>query len=155
LQRDNLLEELEPLVAWKRQMGIHTTVVPLSKIGSSESSAIYDFVKNYYAEHGITYLLLVGDEDAIEPQMRPSDGRFVLLRQLLSATCRATTISRNHGRAPARRPPEQMRIMVNRNLEYEKPLTDSAKTGGHRHGIRSNEGLGYWRRQPGRLAARQ
>lgn len=125
IARDNLLEELEPLVAWKRQMGIHTTVVPLSKIGSSESSAIYDFVKNYYAENGITYLLLVGDEDAIEPEMR-QDGDFYSCDNCFGYMSGddhfpEILVGRLHAGSP-----EQMRIMVNRNLEYEKyPLTDS------------------------------
>ncbi|MCB0576573.1 MAG: hypothetical protein KDC61_18595, partial [Saprospiraceae bacterium] len=69
-----LLEELEPLITWKRQMGIHTDVVTVEEIGSSEADDIYNYVKDYYQTEGITYLLLVGDEDAIKSQMRPSGG---------------------------------------------------------------------------------
>ena len=128
IAKDELLGELEPLVAWKRQMGIHTTVVPVSAIGSNEASAIYSFVKDYYQANGITYLLLVGDEDAIRSEMRPSGGTPYScdncfgymdgddhLNEILVGRLHAST-------------PEQLRIMVNRNLEYEKsPLADPAQ----------------------------
>lgn len=124
IARDNLLEELEPLVVWKRQMGIHTAVAPLSATGASDAAGIYTFVKNYYAQHGITYLLLVGDGDAIPPEMR-EDGDF-----FACDNCFGYLEGDDHfpevlvGRLHAATP-EQLRIMVNRNLEYEKhPRTD-------------------------------
>jgi len=145
IANDNLLDELEPLVTWKRQMGIHTTVVPVSEVGSSDADAVYDFVKNYYAEHGITYLLLVGDENAIEPQMRPSGGT-----PYSCDNCFGYMSGDDHfpeimvGRLHASTP-DQLRVMVNRNLEYETtPLLDSAQnwlaTG---MASASNEGLGF------------
>ncbi len=124
---DALLDELQPLVTWKRQMGIHTTVVPMSEIGSTKSSDVYNFVKSYYAQHGITYLLLVGDEYAIEPEMRPSGALYSC------DNCFGYMSGDDHfpevlvGRLHASTP-EQLRIMVNRNLEYEiNPLIDSAQ----------------------------
>lgn len=123
--KDELLEELEPLITWKRQMGIHTTVVPTSAIGSIEADAVYDFVQNYYAEHGITYLLLVGSEYAIKPLMRPSGGA-----PYSCDNCFGYMTGNDHlpeilvGRLHAGTPTE-MRLMVRRNLEYEiTPLID-------------------------------
>jgi len=122
---DNLLAGLEPLVTWKRQMGIHTTVVPVSEIGSNESAAIYNFVKNYYEQHGITYLWLVGDENAIQSEMRPSGGTLYTCDN-----CFGYMEGDDHfneilvGRFHASNS-EQLKIMVNRNLDYEKtPLVD-------------------------------
>lgn len=145
IAKDDLLEELEPLVTWKRQMGIHTTVVPVSEIGSSEADAVYTFVKNYYAEHGITYLLLVGDENAIKPQMRPSGGGSYSCDNCFGYMAgddhfSEIMVGRLHAATPT-----QMRIMVNRNLEYEtNPLIDSDKnwmaTG---MASASDEGLGF------------
>ncbi len=143
--KDNLLNELEPLVTWKRQMGIHTTVVPISEVGSSDADAVYDFVKNYYAEHGITYLLLVGDENAIEPQMRPSGGTLYACDN-----CFGYMSGDDHfpeimvGRLHAATP-DQLRVMVNRNLEYETtPLLDNAKNWLATGMVSaSNEGLGF------------
>ncbi|MCB9333667.1 MAG: T9SS type A sorting domain-containing protein [Lewinellaceae bacterium] len=140
---DNLLDELQPLITWKRQMGIHTTVVPVSEIGSSEADDVYNFVKQYYAEHGISYLLLVGDENAIKPQMRSNGASYACdpcfgymsgddhLPEILVGRLHAST-------------PEQMRIMVNRNLEYEiNPLVDTAQNWiGTGLAAASNEGAG-------------
>ncbi|MEZ4965672.1 MAG: C25 family cysteine peptidase [Saprospiraceae bacterium] len=121
-----LLEELEPLVTWKRQMGIHTNVVTVEEIGSSEADDIYNYVKDYYQTEGITYLLLVGDEDAIKSQMRPSGGTLYTCDN-----CFGYMDGDDHfsdilvGRFHAS-DPEQLRIMVNRNLDYEKtPLVDT------------------------------
>ena len=125
IAKDEFLEALEPLVIWKRQMGIETTVVPLSEIGSSESGAIYNYVQQYYAQHGITYLLLVGDEYAIHPEMRSDGGSYSC------DNCFGYMDGSDHfpevfvGRFNAATL-EQVKIMVNRNLEYEKnPLADS------------------------------
>ncbi|MFN0013625.1 MAG: C25 family cysteine peptidase [Saprospiraceae bacterium] len=126
IAEDNLLSELEPLVTWKRQMGIHTTVVPVSTIGSSEADAVHDFVKTYYADHGISYLLLVGDEFAIKPHMRTSGGGSYACDNCFGYMSGddhlpEILVGRLHANTPA-----QLRIMVNRNLEYEiEPLTDS------------------------------
>ncbi|MEQ1745116.1 MAG: C25 family cysteine peptidase [Saprospiraceae bacterium] len=126
IAEDNLLAELEPLVTWKRQMGVHTTVVPVSTIGSSEADAVHEFVKKYYAEHGISYLLLVGDEFAIKPHMRPSGGTSYACDNCFGYMSGddhfpEILVGRLHANTPA-----QLRIMVNRNLEYEiDPLTDN------------------------------
>ncbi|HRI61824.1 MAG TPA: C25 family cysteine peptidase, partial [Saprospiraceae bacterium] len=126
IAKDELIPALEPLVTWKRQMGIHTTVVPVSEIGSS-SSSIYNFVKDFYQNNGITYLLLVGDEDAIEAEMRLSGGTLYTCDN-----CFGYMEGDDHfneilvGRLHASNE-EQMKIMVNRNLDYEKtPLVDVA-----------------------------
>jgi len=145
IAKDELLDELQPLVTWKRQMGIHTTVVPVSEIGSNEADAVHDFVKNYYAEHGITYLLLVGDEIAIKPQMRPSGGGSYSCDNCFGYIAGddhfpEILVGRLHAATPA-----QLRVMVNRNLEYETdPLLDNDNnwlaTG---MASASNEGLGF------------
>ncbi|MBK8557272.1 MAG: hypothetical protein IPL65_16565 [Lewinellaceae bacterium] len=69
---DAYLDALEPLLTWKKQMGIHTTVVPLSTVGAADAATIYNVVKDFYENEGISYLLLVGDETQIDPQMRLS-----------------------------------------------------------------------------------
>ncbi len=119
---DAFIPALEPFVAWKRQMGIHTTVVPISEVGAG-ASALYDYVKNYYTEHQITYLLLVGDEFALNPLVRPGS-------VYSCDNCLGYQEGSDHypevfvGRFNAATE-EQLKIMVNRNLDYEKtPLAD-------------------------------
>jgi len=117
---------LEPLLAWKRQLGIHTTFVPLSQIGSSDADQVSRFVADYYAQHGIQYLLLVGDNEAIEPQMRESGGTLYACDN-----CFGYITGNDHlqeiftGRLHAANT-AQLAIMVNRILAYEQqPLVDS------------------------------
>ncbi|MFZ4635176.1 MAG: C25 family cysteine peptidase, partial [Saprospiraceae bacterium] len=117
---------LEPLLAWKRQSGIHTTFVPLSQIGSNNADQVYQFVSDYYAQHGIQYLLLVGDNEALEPQMRESGGTLYACDNCfgyMSGNDHVQEIftGRLHAADSA-----QLAIMVNRILSYEKqPLVDS------------------------------
>lgn len=128
IAKDELIPALEPLVTWKRQIGIHTTVVSLSEIGSSESSAIYNFVKDFYQNNGITYLLLVGDENAIQSEMRPSGGTLYSCDNCFGYMegddhFNEILVGRLHASNEA-----QLKVMVNRNLEYEKtPLADAVE----------------------------
>ncbi len=127
ITKQDFLEDLQPLVTWKRQMGIETEVVTVEDIGSSEPSAIFNFVKDYYLNNGITYLLLVGDENAIKPEMRQDGGSYSCdncfgymegddhFNEILVGRLHASNV-------------EQLRIMVNRNLDYEKtPLADPSE----------------------------
>jgi Peptidase family C25./Propeptide_C25. len=139
---DPLIPHLDTYIAWKRQMGIHTTVVPVSETGNTPA-ALYDFVKNYYDEHGISYLLLVGDENAITPMVRP--GSIYSCDNCLGYMegddhFPEIFVGRFHASNPA-----QLRVMVNRNLNYETtPLADSLQnwcaTG---MASASNEGQGF------------
>ena len=124
ITKQDFLEDLQPLVTWKRQSGIQTEVATVEDIGSSEPSAIFNFVKDYYQNIGITYLLLVGDENAIKPEMRQDGGSYSC------DNCFGYMEGDDHfteilvGRLHAGNV-EQLRIMVNRNLDYEKtPLVD-------------------------------
>ncbi len=124
IAKDEFIPALEPLLAWKRQTGIRTTVVPVSELPSATPDGIYTFVSDYYAANGISYLLLVGDEYALQPLVRPGsnyscdnclgyqegDDHFP---EIFVGRFNAATV-------------EQVQIMVNRNLDYEKtPLVDA------------------------------
>ncbi|PKP50688.1 MAG: hypothetical protein CVT94_00655 [Bacteroidetes bacterium HGW-Bacteroidetes-11] len=54
------MPNMQKFVEWKRTIGIPTEMVDVSTIGTN-STAIKNFVANYYATNGLTYLLLVGD----------------------------------------------------------------------------------------------
>ncbi|MCS6927892.1 MAG: C25 family cysteine peptidase [Saprospiraceae bacterium] len=120
------LPELDTFIAWKRQRGLSVEVVTTDEIGSNKADAIFTFVKQYYTEHGITYLLLVGDDAAIEPLMRP----YIEGRRYACDNCFGYLSGDDHildvfvGRLHATTP-QQVRLMVRRILEYEKtPLLD-------------------------------
>ncbi|HOY05564.1 MAG TPA: C25 family cysteine peptidase [Saprospiraceae bacterium] len=126
IAKDEYLETLAPLVEWKRQMGIHTTVVPVSEVGS-DASEVYNFVKNYYETHAITYLLLVGGADVIEPEMRQDGGDYSCDNCFgyLDGSDYAPEVFVGRFHADN---VDQLKIMVQRNLDYEKtPLADPAQ----------------------------
>ncbi len=135
---------LQPLIDWKRQSGIHTTLVTTEAIGASDATAVYRFVQAHYEEHAMQYLLLVGDEYAIEPVMRPSGGTLYACDN-----CFGYLHGDDHlpellvGRLHAA-DPDQLRIMVNRILLYEKhpdqPGQNWFATG---MSSASDEGAGY------------
>ena len=60
---DNMIETLQPLVDWKRQLGFKTVVTAKSEIGNN-NNAIKDYIQQAYDEWEIapTYVVLVGDE---------------------------------------------------------------------------------------------
>lgn len=53
-------DEMQPLVDWKIQKGMKTTMVNVSSIGNT-STAIKNFVQAFYDSTALTFLLLVGD----------------------------------------------------------------------------------------------
>lgn len=61
------IDELEPWVQWKKEKGIPVEVVDVAEINSV--TAIGDFVQNYYEANGLTYLVLVGDENQVPVQL--------------------------------------------------------------------------------------
>ncbi len=141
--KDEFVPNLQPLLDWKRQMGIHTTVATLSEIGASDATTVYNFVKQRYDTEGLSYLLVVGDETAFVPEMRSNGGSYSC------DNCYGYMDGIDHfpevlvGRFNAETA-EQLNIMVNRNLEYEKsPVADStALWWGTGMWSASNEGQG-------------
>ncbi|MEI6408312.1 MAG: C25 family cysteine peptidase [Bacteroidota bacterium] len=122
IAKDEFISGLGAYVSWKRKMGIQTTVVPVSETGASPAD-LYNYVSNYYASHRITYLLLVGDEYAIAPMVRPGSDYSCdncLGYQEGNDHFPEIFVGRFHASNQA-----QLAIMVNRNLEYERnPLVD-------------------------------
>jgi hypothetical protein len=60
---DSMIETLQPLVEWKRQLGFKTVVTSTSDIGGTNTS-IKNYIQQAYDEWEIapTYVVLVGDE---------------------------------------------------------------------------------------------
>lgn len=54
------MADMQAFADWKRTIGIPTEIVDVSTIGTN-STAIKNFVADYYATNGLTFLLLVGD----------------------------------------------------------------------------------------------
>ena len=65
------METMQPLIDWKNKKGTFTEIIDVAEIGDDD--AIKAYVENYYYDHGLTFLLLVGDIDQI-PSPRFSEG---------------------------------------------------------------------------------
>ncbi|UCD63007.1 MAG: hypothetical protein JSW34_09635, partial [Candidatus Zixiibacteriota bacterium] len=61
---DAYLSNVAPLAAHKNAMGLATTVVPISAVGTNYT-AIKNYIQNEYNTNGISYVLLVGNESDI------------------------------------------------------------------------------------------
>ena len=57
---DSFSDEMQPLVEWKRQKGIKTTLVNVSSIGNNATS-IGNFIQAFYDSTNLAWVLLVGD----------------------------------------------------------------------------------------------
>jgi hypothetical protein len=67
ISHSQYMDELQPWVQWKKEKGIPVEVVDVAQLNSV--SAITQFVQNYYETNGLTYLVLVGDEDQVPVQL--------------------------------------------------------------------------------------
>ena len=65
------METMQPLIDWKNKKGTFTEIIDVAEIGDDD--AIKAYVEDYYYDHGLTFLLLVGDIDQI-PSPRFSEG---------------------------------------------------------------------------------
>ncbi len=61
---DDFASYMDPFVDWKNTKGIPTELVTLSETGTT-NNAIKDYIESYYNEHGLTYVLLVGDHNRV------------------------------------------------------------------------------------------
>ena len=65
IAEDRFTDDLDDFTTWKERIGYKTKVVPISAVGST-AIAIKTFVTDEYENYGISYLLLVGTEEAAE-----------------------------------------------------------------------------------------
>ena len=129
---------MQPFVDWKNRKGIPTEMVSVSSIGSS-SSAIGNYVDDYYRDQGLTYLLLVGDISQIpSPTVNgsasdPSYG-FIDGNDAYSEII----VGRFSGNNPA-----EISTQVERSINYELYPQSGASWYDNALGIASNQGPGY------------
>jgi gingipain R len=118
----NFETAIEPLVEWRKQTGIATEVVDATQFSGSD--AIYDFVKNYYYNHGnLAYLLLVGD-DAQVPTHELSSGSSDNYYSYLAGNDHYPDILVGRFSAES---VKDVQVQVARTLEYEKnPAADAS-----------------------------
>ena len=70
---DEFAHMMDEFVEWKNRKGIPTSMVTMSEIGSDAPSAVMDYISTYYQDNGITFLLIVGDENMVPTQQTSSN----------------------------------------------------------------------------------
>ncbi len=60
-------EELQPWIQWKKEKGIPVELVDVADVNSI--AAIYAYAEGKYTNDGLTYLVLVGDEDQVPSEL--------------------------------------------------------------------------------------
>ncbi len=115
---NDFIPAVQPLADWKIQSGIETEIVDVADIGANAND-IKDYIADYYDNHDLAFVLLVGDADQVPPAYASgySDNKYAYI------------VGMDHypdifiGRMSAENS-SQVEIQVNRTLEYEKnPLT--------------------------------
>ncbi len=132
------MEEMQPLVDWKNKKGVPTEMVNVSDIGSN-SSAIENYVDNYYYENGLTFLLLVGDAAQIpSPSISgsASDPSYGFIEG--NDSYAEVIVGRFSGSTPA-----HIATQVERSIEYEQSPQSGADWYDNALGIASNQGPGF------------
>lgn len=136
-----LMEEIAPLVNWKNQKGIRTTLVSTATTGTSDTD-IQAYIQNYYGSHPeLIYVLLVGDHDDLPAHTYGMSGGENLFSdsyygQLAGSDFYPELFVGRFSGAEA-----DITTMVNRTLEYEKnPMTGNWME--KAIGLGSNEGDG-------------
>lgn len=136
------IEAMQPFIDWKVKKGIETTLVDVSTLGGADD--IKAFVEEYYYNHGINFLLLVGDIDQI-PSPRFSEGAG---SNSPSDTYYGFIPTEDYypdvfvGRFSAETE-EHVNTMVNRTISYERyPDTEDGSWYVEGAGFASNEGPG-------------
>jgi len=134
---DAYRDEVEPLVDWKNQMGLKTTLVNVSSIGN-DSTSILSYVQGFYDSTNLTFLLLVGDGAQIAFPMA-YDGAADPLYSLLAGDDMYPDIF--VGRFSAQSG-EEVETQVERTIAYERDPMVGAAWYHKATGIASDRGPG-------------
>jgi len=140
---DLFVESLQPLVDWKIQKGIKTTIVT-TQITGTNSTDIKTYIQSAYTSNpNLLYVILAGDHQQVPSHSYGSIG----WEELWSDSYYAQLAGSDYypelfvGRLSAQSISD-MTTQINRTLEYEKnPATGSWMT--NAIGLGSDEGAGY------------
>ena len=133
---DAFRSAVQPFVDWKNQMGIPTTLVDVSAVGST-GTQIKAYIQNLYDTEGVTFVVLVGDVAQI-PYFNnggASDPSYGFLAG--SDSYPEAFIGRFSAENAA-----QVTTQVERSIEYERDAQAGASWYHQGMGIASSEGSG-------------
>ena len=131
---DTFMPLLEPLVEWKNQKGIETEMVALSSIGGT-TTAIENYIANYYNNYGIGFVLIIGDHQQVPTFSSGSDPVYALIT---GDNYPELFVGRFSGQNQA-----EISTQVERTINYEKYPLEAGDWYHKGLGIASNQGPGH------------
>ncbi|WP_196892976.1 C25 family cysteine peptidase [Aureivirga marina] len=142
---EEFISEITPLIEWKNQSGVRTTLVPLSEVGSNDTE-IKSYIKDFYNDNlDLVFVTLVGDH----AQVPSHSYGYAGYEQLWSDSYYGQLVGDEDDFYPelfvgriSGTTPEHIKTQVDRILEYEKNPFDGDWME-KAIGIASNEGDGY------------
>ncbi|MBL7942145.1 MAG: hypothetical protein JNM00_05240, partial [Flavobacteriales bacterium] len=136
------IDELAPWVQWKKEKGIPTEVVDVADIGTTVN-AINAYVENYYNDNGLTYLVLVGDEDQVPTLMVNNGGGQGYCDACYGYISGSDSYAEVHVARLIVHNETELPGIVTKILEYEKTPYVATDWFSVAMGIGSNEGDGF------------
>lgn len=130
----DFMDAMQEFVAWKRQKGMDVEMVSLDSIGYA-SILIKNFVKEYYLEKGLTFLLLVGDSKHISPLYKSGDSDAAYGQIEGDDSYPEVFVGRFSAESDL-----DLAVQIQRTLFYERDIDENADWLGKAIGIASNEG---------------
>jgi len=134
---DAWVANMMPFVEWKNQMGIKTTLVAKSEVGST-ATQFRDYIQAFYNTHDLAFVLLVGDAAQI-PSLQNSSAPADPMYALVQGTDSYPDIF--VGRLSAE-DPTQVDLQVTKFIEYERDPAVAGAWYAKGVGIGSGEGAG-------------
>ncbi|MDR1792362.1 MAG: C25 family cysteine peptidase [Bacteroidales bacterium] len=151
---DDFVNAVKPLIEWKIQCGIPTTLTPLSQITDTADHSpfayipIKKYIQNFYENHNLLYVVLVGDNEQMPTAYTTdlqqiagvaADNYYACLNE--NSEEQDWTFDIIIGRICAKKP-EEVSLIVQKSIDYEKnpPISEHFSKF---LGIGSNEGEGY------------
>ncbi len=137
IANDPWVANMLPFVEWKNQMGIKTTLVSKSEVGTT-ATQFKTYIQNYYNTHDLAFVLLVGDAAQI-PSLTNGSAPADPMYALVQGTDSYPDIF--IGRLSAETP-QQVDLQVTKFVEYERDPVVSGVWYAKGVGIGSGEGAG-------------
>ena len=136
ISNDAFLSTMEPFVDWKNKKGVPTEMVGTSTTGTS-STQIANYIRDYYNQNGLTFVLLVGDYAQVTSPLysgSASDPSYGFING--NDVYAEIIIGRFSGSTP-----NHIQTQVQRSLEYEQ--RSSGDYFNNAAGFASNQGPGF------------
>jgi len=132
----DFMDEMEPLVEWKIKEGIPVEMVDVADIGNS--SAIKQYIADYYNDNGLTFVILVGDAQQVPSSYSSGDSDNNYTYVVGNDHYPDLFIGRFSAQTEA-----QVETQVQRTLDYEiNPNDEETDWYTHCLGVASSQGPG-------------